>query len=191
MSSWLRRIRGAVGTGLTWGATWAVGGIGIGLSTFLPWHPFTAFMRVMDAPLPAMAIPGFVAGVLFSGVLGVAARGRRFADLSAPVFALWGAVGGALLVAFPFALGAVGLASFEGSPHTPAQAIAAVAPVFILFSAASAVGSLLLARRAEERAESDLLGSGGESPALPEGDSGLGSETLRSRKSAAERHGVR
>lgn len=185
MSSWPRRIRGAIGTGTTWAATWAVGGIGIGLSTFLPWHPFEAFMRVMDAPLPAMAIPGFVAGVLFSGVLGLAGRGRKFSDLSAATFALWGAVGGALLVAFPFGLGAIGLASFEGSPHTPAQAIAAVAPVFVLFSSAAAVGSLLLARRAEERADEVLLTMVDQADALPAGEDAPGAGPLRSRRSVA------
>lgn len=189
MPGWLRRIRGAFGTGLTWGVTWAVGGIGIGISTFLPWHPFSAFMRVMDAPLPAMAIPGFVAGVLFSGVLRAAARGSRFANLSVGKFALWGAVGGALLVSFPFALAAVGLASMEGSPHTPAQAIAAVAPVFIVFSSASAVASILLARRAEALAASAIPASGAEAAALPQGELGLDAASLGSSARPRDRVG--
>jgi len=153
MNKWLRRIRGAVGMGLTWAAAWAVGGLLIGVAsilfTGLPWD---SFFRVFDAPLPAMAIPGFFAGVFFSIVLGLAARGRKFSELSTPRFAAWGAVGGLLLILFPFALVGVGLASREGSDLGAWQIIAAIGPPFIILSALSAAGSLALARRAEKRA---------------------------------------
>ncbi len=152
MTRWMRRLRGAVGTGVTWAAGWGLAGIAIGVTTLLPWHPFGPFLRVMDAPLPAMAVPGFLAGIFFSLVLGLAGRRRRFRDLSVRRFAVWGAVGGALLVLFPFLLVAIGLASTEGSSHRAWEAVAAIAPIFIALSSASAVGSLLLARRAEDRA---------------------------------------
>ncbi len=91
MRSWGRRIRGALGMGVTWGLGWGVAGIGIGvLSRLTPFLPWDAVFRVFDAPLPALAVPGFVAGVLFSAVLGVAGRGRPFATLSLPRFAAWG-----------------------------------------------------------------------------------------------------
>lgn len=68
MNKWLRRIRGAVGTGLTWALGWAVAGVLIGVtSRLLPGLPWDAFFRVFDAPLPALAIPGFFAGVFFDG----------------------------------------------------------------------------------------------------------------------------
>ena len=153
MNKWLRRIRGAVGTGLVWAAAWAVGGLLIGVtSLLLPFLPWDSFFRVFDAPLPALAIPGFFAGVFFSMVLGIAGRGRKFSELSVPQFAAWGAVGGLLLILFPFALVAVGLASREGSDISAWQIIAAIGPLFILLSALSASGSLVLARRAENRA---------------------------------------
>ncbi|MBK8247344.1 MAG: hypothetical protein IPK85_08115 [Gemmatimonadetes bacterium] len=151
MTSWITRIRGAVGTGITWAAGWAVAGIGIGAASLLPWHPFERFMQVMDAPLPAMAIPGFFAGLLFSGVVGVAARRVRFEELTSRQFIAWGAIGGALLVLFPFLLVAVGLASTEGSVHSGWSVIEAIAPVFVALSSASAAGSLLIARRARDR----------------------------------------
>lgn len=156
MKKWLRRIRGAVGMGLTWAAGWALGGILIGVaSILLPSLPWDVFFKVFDAPLPAMAVPGFFAGMFFSTVLGIAGRRRRFRELSLPKFAAWGAVGGLMLIAFPFVLVAVGLASTEGSSVRPLQALAAIAPPFILLSVASASVTLLLARRAERRSVLD------------------------------------
>lgn len=152
MTGWARRLRGALGTGLVWAAGWAIAGIGIGVTSLLPWHPFERFLQVMDAPLPAMAIPGFVAGLFFSGVMGLAARRIRFKDLTTGQFVAWGAVGGALLVLFPFLLVAIGLASTEGSAHSAGSIISAIAPVFVALSSASAAGSLLIARRAGDRA---------------------------------------
>lgn len=152
MNKWLRRIRGAVGMGLTWAVGWAVAGLLIGAaSILLPGLPWDSFFAVFDAPLPALAIPGFFAGVFFSIVLGIAARHRKFSELSVPGFAAWGAVGGLMLIVFPFALVAVGLASTEGSEHSAWQVIAAISGPFILLSAASAAGSLMLARKAEDR----------------------------------------
>ncbi len=150
MKKWLRRIRGAVGMGLTWAAGWALAGVLIGVTSML--LPGLPSVEVFDAPLPALAIPGFVGGALFSIVLGIAGRRRKFSELSLPAFAAWGAVGGLLLILFPFALVAVGLASREGSDLGTWQIIAATGGPFILLSALSASGSLVLARRAENRA---------------------------------------
>ena len=164
---WLRRIRGAVGTGLTWAAGWAVAGLLIGvMSVLLPGLPWNSFFEVFDAPLPALAIPGFFAGLFFSIVLGIAARRRKFDELSVPKFAAWGAAGGVLLTLFPFALVAVGMASRAGSDIGTLQILAAVGGPFVLLSAASAAGSLILARRAadreslEARHDSALIGAG-------------------------------
>lgn len=148
----LRRIRGAIGMGLTWAFGWAIAGVLIGVaSILLPALPWDSFFEVFDAPLPALAIPGFFAGVFFSTVLGIAGRHRRFSELSLPRFAAWGALGGVLLSAFPFALVAVGLASREGSHIGTGQIIAVITGPFILLSAASATVTLILARIAERR----------------------------------------
>src|SRR5918996_3915539 len=117
MKKWPRRTRGAVGMGLTWAAEWVLAGLLIGVtSKLLPGLPWDWFFEVFDAPLPALAIPGFFGGLFFSIVLGIAGRRRRFSELSLPVFAAWGALGGLLLTLFPFALVAVGLASLNVSP---------------------------------------------------------------------------
>ena len=151
MTKWLRRIRGAVGMGLTWAAGWAVFGLLIGVaSILLPGLPWDAFFRVFDAPLPALAVPGFFGGVLFSLVLGIAARRRSFEQLSVARFAAWGALGGLLLCLLPHALVAVGLATVASGGDLW-RATAVIAGPFILLSAVSASGSLLLARTAEDR----------------------------------------
>lgn len=152
MKKWLRRIRGAIGMGLTWAFGWGIAGVLIGVtSILLPSLPWDAFFEVFDAPLPAFAVPGFFAGVFFSMVLGIAGRRRGFRDLSLSRFAAWGAVGGLLLTLFPFALVAGGLASREGSDVGTWQILAAVTGPFVLLSAVSAAVTLKLARIAERR----------------------------------------
>ncbi len=126
MTTWLRRIRGAVGMGLTWALGWAV------------------------------------AGVFFSAVLGIAGRGQRIGDLSLPRFALWGVIGGILLIGFPFALVAFGLASREGSALGIGQILSVITGPFVLLSSLSAGATLRLARIAEERA----LRAGADAPKL-------------------------
>jgi hypothetical protein len=152
MKKWLRRIRGAVGMGLTWAAGWALAGVLIGVtSILLPGLPWDSFFEFFDAPLPALAIPGFFGGALFSIVLGIAGRRRRFDELSLPRFAAWGAVGGLLLSLVPAAMVAVGLAGL-GRPEVGLwQITATISGPLTLLSAVSASGSLMLARRAENR----------------------------------------
>ena len=152
MRGWLRRVRGAIGMGLTWAFGWAVAGLLIGVSSLvLPGLPWDALFEVFDAPLPALAVPGFFAGVFFSAVLGIVGRRRRFSELSLPRFAAWGALGGLLLILFPFALVAVGLASREGSDIGTGQILAVITPLFLLLSALSASVTLIIARAAERR----------------------------------------
>lgn len=144
VSRWLGRIRGALGMGVTWGVGWALVGVLIGLSTLLG-VPIGWFIEVFDAPLPALAVPGFFSGAVFSVVLGIAGRRRRFDELSLPRFAMWGALGGLLLSSGPVTLAILG--------DTLGAASAAVAVGTItLLSAASAAGSLALARMTEDRA---------------------------------------
>jgi len=153
MKKWLRRIRGAVGMGVTWALGWALFGLLIGVtSILLPGLPWDAFFEVFDAPLPALAVPGFFGGALFSTVLGIAGRRRRFDELSLPRFAAWGAVGGLLLGLVPAAMVAVGLASVEGGGLSLWQLTALISGPLALLSAGSASGSLMLARMAEDRA---------------------------------------
>lgn len=153
MKRWLLRIRGALGMGLTWAIGWALVGLLIGVTSkllpFLPWH---AFFWVFDAPLPALAVPGFVGGVLFSAVLGITGRRRRFDELSLPRFTAWGAVGGLLLSLVPATMVSLGLATPSGSGPGVWQFTTVIIAPLTLLSAVSASASLMLARLAERRA---------------------------------------
>ena len=149
MKRWLRRIRGAIGMGLTWAAGWALVGVLIGGMWSLG-VPMEWFVEVFDAPLPALAVPGFFCGAVFSTVLGIAGRRRRFDELSLPRFTAWGAVGGLLLSLLPLAAVGAGAAS---------ATIAVAVGTLTLLSAASAAGTLMVARMAENR---DLLNASAE-----------------------------
>jgi len=152
MKNSLRRLRGVIGTGLTWAIGWALGGILIGVtSVLLPWLPWDAFFDVFDAPLPALAWPGFVGGVIFSTVLMVAARRRRLEELSLPGFTALGALGGLLLGLVPAAMVATGLASLGRPDLSLWKITATISGPLILLSAVSAAMTLKLARMGDAR----------------------------------------
>ncbi len=137
MGSWRRRVRGALGTGLSWGITWAVAGI----------MPRWVFGFNADPPFPLIfGVLGFIAGVTFSALLTMMDRRRRFEELSLPRLAGWGAVGGLLLSGIAI----VSLALRGGVAFALASTLAAAC-------AACASGSLALARIAGRR---ELLESG-------------------------------
>lgn len=158
MRSWVRRVRGAIGMGLTWALAWFAAGIGLLLIV----GPDAA-----DVPFPiGFGAIGFLVGVTFSAVLRVGEGRRSFEQMSLPRFAAWGAVGG--LVASALFVGAVAL-SGDSSIH-----ILELGPVFALAGAACAAGSLALARWATRRESLDagadappLQGSGRERRSLP------------------------
>lgn len=145
MKKWLRRVRAAVGTGLTWAVGWAPVGLLIGL--VLGGNRRTPDGFPLDDWVVPLAALGFVGGAIFSGVLRIAAGRRRFDELSLPRFGAWGAVGGLVLGI----LAVVGWrldAGFGSVLWLPAAAMIGSAT---LLSAVSASGSLALARRAAER----------------------------------------
>ena len=145
MKRWLRRIRGAVGMGLTWAVGWTFVGMltMMAIYTILPTLP-----DVFDVWIPVFAYPGFLCGVGFSMVLRIAEGRRRFDELSLPRVAAWGALGGMLVGALVFGVG------FAGGV-VPTAALAAIMGTTTLLSAVSASGSLALARKEEERMLSD------------------------------------
>ena len=131
MQKWLRRIRGAIGTGLTWGAAWSAAGVVLAA--------ITRFQA--DAPFPLIfGVLGFTAGVIFSVFLALTAGHRRFDEMSLRRFAGWGAVGGLLLSGL-----------FAKAASLDWRDVIMIAPTFALASALCASGSLALARRSERR----------------------------------------
>ena len=127
----MRRIRGAIGMGLTWAVAWSGAGA----------LPRWVFGFNADAPFPLIfGLLGFIAGVLFFALLLLMERRRTFDQMSLPRFAAWGAVGGILLSALFTRMASLGAAD-----------VLMIAPIFAAACAVCASGSLALARRAKMR----------------------------------------
>jgi len=161
LKKWLKRIRGAMGMGLTWAEAWAplgaVTGLITGLVLGLPLGTVVANYALLLGGL------GFLGGTIFSTVLSIAERRHRFDQLSLPRFVAWGAFGGLLLGVLAVTAGILG----------PGLTIldAVIVGVSTLLGAGSAAGSLALARRADDR---ELLEHGADV-----GDIGLTEEEKR------------
>ena len=138
MKKWLKRIRDAVTMGLTWAAQWAVLAVLIGTITE-SLSGYSIEKNHLD-PLIALAMPGFIVGVIFSIVLWFAEGGRRFDELSLPRLAAWGVVVGLLMGVLSFALG-------TPSDRFPLWlGVVIIVGSSTLLSTVSAVGSGLLFR---------------------------------------------
>ncbi|MGD9642611.1 MAG: hypothetical protein AB7V08_07710 [Elusimicrobiales bacterium] len=149
MSAWLLKLRGMVWMCLTWAAGWALAGLLIGVTSLVtPSLPWDAFFRVFDAPLPALGMPGFIGGAIFSIVIGTAERHTRFEELSLGRFAAWGALAGLLLSLLPAAMVAVGLATLNHPEHGLWKLTALICGPLALLGAASGAAALRLARAA-------------------------------------------
>ncbi|MBA2292550.1 MAG: hypothetical protein H0W15_08845 [Gemmatimonadales bacterium] len=87
---WVRRLRGAVGMGLLWGAAWAIigGGIMEGI--------IDAQGRVVDMWPQLLGVVGFLGGIVFAAMLWIAGGRRSFSEFSFREFAGLGALAGAL-----------------------------------------------------------------------------------------------
>lgn len=148
MNNWLRRILGMAGMCLAWAAGWAITGLLIGIaSLLLPFLPWAAFFKVFDAPLPALGLPGFIGGAIFSLLIGLAERRQDFEALSLARFSGWGAAAGLLLSLVPAAMVSVGLATLN-RPGDMWYLTAIIIGPLTLMGAVSGAGSLLLARAA-------------------------------------------
>jgi hypothetical protein len=142
MRTWLRRIRGAIGMGVTWAAAWFVAGS----------VPRWVFGVNTDAPLPLVfGVFGLMAGIVFSAVLALTEGRRSFDEMSLPRFAGWGAIGGLVLSAIFAKAASLGWGD-----------VLALAPTLAVASAISASGSLAMARRAVRKELPDSRGNTGE-----------------------------
>jgi hypothetical protein len=133
LKTWLRRIRGAIGMGLTWAAAWFTAGMIL---------LFIVGFGAADVPFPLFwGVLGFIGGVTFSGLLGLVDGRRRFDEMSMPRFAAWGGLGGFMLAAVLTPITGVGMGM-----------LSLLGPIFAVAGAGCAAGSLALARMAEDGA---------------------------------------
>jgi threonine/homoserine/homoserine lactone efflux protein len=140
----LKRIRGAIGMGITWALGWAPVAVLVGTQIIDPDDSMDEMWVMVGA------LPGFLSGVLFSIVVGVAARRQRLDELTIARVARWGAIAGLFIGILPFLIG-----DTDGSP--PAWLLAAIIiPTFTVLSTLSAAGSLAIARRALRRESANI-----------------------------------
>lgn len=145
MSDLLRRVRGAFGMGISWAAVGFTVGAVIELIHNIWPNPIGSAVDIWPAML---AVPGFLGGLGFSVVLTIAARQRRFDELSMGRFALLGATGGLIASLLPAAL----LARTSAFPMM--GILLELAGPFAIGGAIAASGTLAIARLSEDQ---DLL----------------------------------
>lgn len=90
MKKWMSGIRGAILMIALWVVGWGLGFGGI-------MELVDPDGKIQDIWPTLLAIPGFIGGILFSGLLAFGESGRRFYEISLFKFALWGAVTGFVL----------------------------------------------------------------------------------------------
>jgi hypothetical protein len=139
----LLHIRRAALLAVTWAVTWAPLGV---LAGFVMDPNDT-----LDEPWPALgAYPGFLCGLVFAVVLGIAHRHRSLYQLSPGRAGAWGVLSGLLVMAPIFS----GLLGTPNTEHPLWQVRFGILGAVIALSAVSAVVSALVARMAAKRAGS-------------------------------------
>ena len=144
MKSWLKRIRGTIGVGLTWAVGWGLFG---GIQWFIRAGAEFGVELALSLGLQ-YAVAGFVAGVTFAAVLRLTDGQRRFDELRAPRFAAWGGLGGFLIGA---AYAGVLTVVFGADGPGMAAALAEFVAITTFLGAGCAAGSLAIARAADDR----------------------------------------
>jgi len=134
----LRRLRGILGTGLTWAFGW-IGLFGayllvrMAIGASLAGYEF--FLPLLEEVF-AVGTMGFLAGSTFGLALSILERHKRLEDLTFTRIALWGGLGGLAVVAL--------LSGWVGGWGDPAGVI-----FYSILGVGSATGTLVLAKRAE------------------------------------------
>ncbi|NNF15029.1 MAG: hypothetical protein HKN72_17520 [Gemmatimonadetes bacterium] len=162
MTDWLKRIRGAVGMGLTWAGLWSAIGALVAVlpGTIIAPYPIPLEWLVgFSAQFAAQfAVLGFIGGTTFSMVLGATEGRRRFDQMSLTRFAAWGAIGGLMMLAVrePIAESVMRVLVSVGMPGVN-WAYGISGSIIVLLGAGSAAGSLALARSVDDQ---ELLEAG-------------------------------
>jgi len=114
MTKWMSGTRGTVAMILTWTVGWGLGFGGL-------MELYDPHGQIGDVWPTALAIPGFVGGIVFSALLRIAEGRRTFDEVSLARFVTWGVVTGLVLGLLtipakvgdvsPGALGMIGIAT--------------------------------------------------------------------------------
>jgi len=147
-----RRIRGLLGTGVTWGTLWAGIGAAVGaVIGFISPELWAVGNPVLDWAV-GMGLYGLVSGIGFGTVLTLTEGRHTLRDLSLPRVAVWGVLGSA---AVPVLFGALGMFPMSTTAWDVIQAMLLTSVLGGTF----APGAVAIARRAELSAgeEPELL----------------------------------
>lgn len=134
----LRRIRGIVGTALTWATAWGVvGAVWMGIVFLVgDFPPEASAAGMILVGFILLGVYGFLAGIAFSLVVLAAERKRTIHQLTLRRVAAWGGLGATLMFAVPVAL------------STPSMLVKGITLlVTTLLGAGSAAATLSVARR--------------------------------------------
>jgi hypothetical protein len=136
LKKFLRRLRGILGTGLTWAFGWVGANALVGLVSGVP------LGLMLPLSLTAFA-QGFVAGGAFATILSIAERRHTLEELSLRRVALWGGIGGMIIVlpALPYLI----------SYGFPLGRVLLPLVIDGLIGAGFASGSVALARQADTK----------------------------------------
>jgi len=134
MKKWLSGVRGTIAMILTWTVGWGLGFGGL-------MELYDPDGRIGDVWPTALAIPGFIGGVVFSALLWIAEGRRSFDEISLARFATWGVVTGLVL----------GVLTIPAKVGDVSPGAAGMIGIAIVLSTVAAIGSAfffrLIARR--------------------------------------------
>jgi hypothetical protein len=131
MNKWMSGIRGAMLMIVLWVVGWGLGFGGI-------MELIDPDGRVQDVWPTVLAIPGIIGGVLFSVLLLIAERGRRFDQIPFARIAIWGAATGILL----------GILTIPAEVGDVSPGAAGMIGIFTALSLVAAIGSAVFFRLA-------------------------------------------
>jgi len=142
MKKWLSGGRGAVAMILTWTLGWGLGFGGL-------MELYDPDGRIGDVWPTALAIPGFIGGIVFSALLRLSEGRRRFDEVSLSRFVTWGAVTGLVL----------GVLTIPAKVGDVSPGAAGMLGIAIVLSTVAAIGSAVLFRLASRRQTRAVAGS--------------------------------
>jgi len=151
MRNFLRRLRGIIGTGLTWAVGWAGVTVALNLLGGVP-------LRYIGLIAVSGVVRGFIAGGAFAVILSIAERRHTLEDLSLRRVALWGGIGGSLLL--------LSTMPIMVSMGAPVFSMLGGLVTSALLGAGFASGSVAMARRADAK----LIEGGDDSAFLLDGE---------------------
>ena len=134
MTKWMSGTRGTVAMILTWAVGWGLGFGGL-------MELYDPHGQIGDVWPTALALPGFVGGIVFSALLRIAEGRRNFDEVSLARFVTWGVVTG-------LALGLLTIPAKVGDVSPGALGMIGIATVLSVVAAlGSAIFFQLIARR--------------------------------------------